>query len=255
MRRYKIIDALFEEGFVLLSRGDYVDCCDKWLAAWELIKELFTERIAKDISDLDRKYKWKHYPGNYVQYLKMELHNAGVEDKTYHHKRIVYCKELLHWSGTDELLINNTRIALGEAHYDSGDESGGEQLFKEWIHEDPDCGWAYSGWADCCRLHSIGEQYEKAEEILLAGYARSELRDSEYVVDGLINLYEDMGKTDKANDFKKIHSELQPNHAEEANNHKPTPVRVVKIGRNALCPCGSGKKYKKCCGNEVRDRK
>lgn len=25
-------------------------------------------------------------------------------------------------------------------------------------------------------------------------------------------------------------------------------VRSVKIGRNAPCPCGSGKKYKKCCG-------
>ena len=24
-----------------------------------------------------------------------------------------------------------------------------------------------------------------------------------------------------------------------------------KIGRNALCPCGSGKKYKKCCGKEM----
>jgi len=22
----------------------------------------------------------------------------------------------------------------------------------------------------------------------------------------------------------------------------------VKLGRNDLCPCGSGKKYKKCCG-------
>ena len=22
----------------------------------------------------------------------------------------------------------------------------------------------------------------------------------------------------------------------------------VKVGRNAPCPCGSGKKYKKCCG-------
>jgi preprotein translocase subunit SecA len=22
-----------------------------------------------------------------------------------------------------------------------------------------------------------------------------------------------------------------------------------KVGRNELCPCGSGKKYKKCCGN------
>ena len=26
------------------------------------------------------------------------------------------------------------------------------------------------------------------------------------------------------------------------------PVHVEKIGRNAPCPCGSGKKYKKCCG-------
>jgi hypothetical protein len=26
------------------------------------------------------------------------------------------------------------------------------------------------------------------------------------------------------------------------------PVRVTKIGRNEPCPCGSGKKYKKCCG-------
>lgn len=26
------------------------------------------------------------------------------------------------------------------------------------------------------------------------------------------------------------------------------PRRVVKVGRNAPCPCGSGKKYKKCCG-------
>ena len=33
----------------------------------------------------------------------------------------------------------------------------------------------------------------------------------------------------------------------EMNPKTPT-VRVEKVGRNALCPCGSGKKYKKCCG-------
>ena len=27
-----------------------------------------------------------------------------------------------------------------------------------------------------------------------------------------------------------------------------TPRTVQKIGRNDPCPCGSGKKYKKCCG-------
>ena len=29
----------------------------------------------------------------------------------------------------------------------------------------------------------------------------------------------------------------------------PKPVEVEKkVGRNEPCPCGSGKKYKKCCG-------
>jgi tetratricopeptide (TPR) repeat protein len=34
--------------------------------------------------------------------------------------------------------------------------------------------------------------------------------------------------------------------ASKANDEKP---RNRKIGRNAPCPCGSGKKYKKCCLN------
>ena len=31
----------------------------------------------------------------------------------------------------------------------------------------------------------------------------------------------------------------------------PKPVKVEKkIGRNEPCPCGSGKKHKKCCGSQ-----
>ena len=29
---------------------------------------------------------------------------------------------------------------------------------------------------------------------------------------------------------------------------KPKPLVSTKIGRNEPCPCGSGAKYKKCCG-------
>ena len=29
---------------------------------------------------------------------------------------------------------------------------------------------------------------------------------------------------------------------------KPQPLSVAKTGRNDPCPCGSGRKYKKCCG-------
>ena len=38
-------------------------------------------------------------------------------------------------------------------------------------------------------------------------------------------------------------------HGESGGGSKPQPARrAAKIGRNQPCPCGSGKKYKKCCG-------
>lgn len=39
--------------------------------------------------------------------------------------------------------------------------------------------------------------------------------------------------------------ELSPHTFDEKTGQK---VKVLDVGRNAACPCGSGKKYKKCCG-------
>jgi preprotein translocase subunit SecA len=36
--------------------------------------------------------------------------------------------------------------------------------------------------------------------------------------------------------------------AQQATRTVVAPRSVTKVGRNELCPCGSGKKYKKCCG-------
>ncbi|EFB90395.1 preprotein translocase, SecA subunit [Pyramidobacter piscolens W5455] len=36
-----------------------------------------------------------------------------------------------------------------------------------------------------------------------------------------------------------------------AGGERPQPVRVKKVGRNDPCPCGSGKKYKNCCGRNL----
>ena len=37
----------------------------------------------------------------------------------------------------------------------------------------------------------------------------------------------------------------------EPDADTPVPTRDAKVGRNDPCPCGSGKKYKKCCGVTV----
>ena len=48
-------------------------------------------------------------------------------------------------------------------------------------------------------------------------------------------------------EFRKVDGRWYFWDAEVAVHHEP--VRVgPKVGRNDVCPCGSGKKYKKCCG-------
>ncbi len=46
---------------------------------------------------------------------------------------------------------------------------------------------------------------------------------------------------------------LEPDEPEDISDlekllNPSQPVKSVKIGRNDPCTCGSGKKYKKCCG-------
>ena len=44
-------------------------------------------------------------------------------------------------------------------------------------------------------------------------------------------------------------SDIVSQAAEDVNKPRPKPVRTgPKVGRNDPCPCGSGKKYKNCCG-------
>ena len=44
-------------------------------------------------------------------------------------------------------------------------------------------------------------------------------------------------------------SDIVSEAAAAAGQAKPKPVRTgPKVGRNDPCPCGSGKKYKQCCG-------
>jgi len=37
--------------------------------------------------------------------------------------------------------------------------------------------------------------------------------------------------------------------ATTANNRPDAAAAARKVGRNDPCPCGSGRKYKKCCGS------
>ena len=54
---------------------------------------------------------------------------------------------------------------------------------------------------------------------------------------------------------ERVVQEMSASHASASGEEEPKkkePVRKAPtVGRNELCPCGSGKKYKNCCGREV----
>jgi len=76
------------------------------------------------------------------------------------------------------------------------------------------------------------------------------------IKEGVVDLFfkTKIKPADKAGVFSEspknfVHSRYTPLAKDSKNNASSLPKpENNKVGRNALCPCGSGKKYKKCCG-------
>ena len=198
-------------------------------------------------------YPFTDYLSNYAQDLVFELHNAGVDDPSYHEKRIKYCSELLEYCGDHQDIIENTRRAIAETYSFLGDMDTCGRLFEEWLHGDPNWGWGYIGWSDCYCLYKTGpNNYEKGEEILHMALAQPGLRDKVDVITRLINIYTDLQNTEKVHEYKALLRKTMPEASPTSLYYKPAPViKPNKTGRNEPCPCGSGKKYKKCCGAKM----
>jgi tetratricopeptide (TPR) repeat protein len=86
--------------------------------------------------------------------------------------------------------------------------------------------------------------------------------DRDGVLERLVPLLRELGRDDEADalieseeNAEKARKERYQKYEREethtpalVDKQKPMPVTASKIGRNEPCPCGSGKKYKKCCG-------
>lgn len=96
-------------------------------------------------------------------------------------------------------------------------------------------------------MQNIGANLEKAEKIFSLALTVKDLRDRADVIDRAIEIYQDLGKDQRATELT---AELDQLTASKTMSpyQMPAPSRADHIGRNEPCPCGSGKKYKKCCG-------
>jgi hypothetical protein len=114
---------------------------------------------------------------------------------------------------------------------------------EENLRDMPDDTWvlikAGDVFEDCGHSERAVELYRQALGMAEDGHAR------DGVYERLVPLYERLGRSEEAEELARGRDR------ERAEvDDTPAPPRSapsVKVGRNSPCPCGSGKKFKKCC--------
>lgn len=282
---FERLDDEMQAGYELLETRQVVPACQRWLDAWTDVLRLLDKAQIQSIADFDDRFRGSQSLFNWMQDLEDELWNAGLEDRQFLTARIRVCEEgLRRFRADDALLTENWRRALAESYYELGETDTAEALYREWLKADSRWGWGWIGWSDCSRFTRTElRDLQRAEHRLREGLSTADVRDRRDLVERLADLYEEEGRDEEAQEFRRqAHrsapaadttldvrpggrvlrhkttitfggdglplSELSNVATHLRGSSSPVTVGRQKVGRNEPCPCGSGRKFKKCCG-------
>jgi tetratricopeptide (TPR) repeat protein len=285
---FEMLDDKMQAGYELNSSVNVEAACRVWLEAWDDVLYLFDKAGSAAIGEFDDRFLGTQSLFNWIQELEIELWNAGLEDRQFLTSRVAVCEEGLKiFDPEDKLLRENCRRALAESHFNLSETGKTDWLYREWLNTDPQWGWGWIAWSDCYRFTRTElRNLHKAEELLREGLSIAGVRDFHDLAERLSDLYEDQGRVDEA---KEIRRQAERNSREIqqtieilpdakvvrrktigafgdnglplnelpklANLFRASSAHVAgnrqKIRRNDPCPCGSGKKFKKCCAGDM----
>lgn len=271
---FEMLDDRIQEGYDAYDRKEPLETARLWLQAWHDVQDLMQTFEIESIDEFDILFGGSQSVFNWVQDFSDALSWAVRTEPSLANERIAVCRTVLKIAEsheTDGSLIDGFRRGLAESLADAGEISTAEQLYTEWMHEAPWWGWGWIGWADIYHLFACEGHKDpaKAEQILKDGLAVPEVEDREHILERLAILYAETGRNEEAAQMRKQQADereaerlgrnatRQPHDVDsdaalpdDVAWHPSTTIRNTgpKVGRNAPCPCGSGKKYKKCCG-------
>jgi hypothetical protein len=252
---------LLTRGYDAYRNNDAAGACGPWLEAWPLFLKLLDEKGWRSIREFDERLDPKWLASNWVQDLEASLWNGGLKESRLFHDGIRYASEFLErFPAENDLTVENMRRAMASFHCRLGETERVDALYEEWLSRDPQWGWGWIGWSDCYRFDCGNLDPAKAEGLLQRGLSTPNVRDEIDVLERLLDLYESQGRDEEAGPIRERlerdatlddnpYASDDDEPAEEFFDPGIEPIRRgPKIGRNQPCPCGSGKKYKKCCG-------
>jgi tetratricopeptide (TPR) repeat protein len=280
---FEVLDDRMQNGYELLKTSGAVAACRIWLEAWHDVLRLLDNAGIQSIEEFDERFRGTQSLFNWIQDLESELWNAGLDDRQFLTARIAMCEEAMRrFPSDDSLMVENRRRAVAESYFELGETDKADALYREWLSADPCWGWGWIGWSDRYRFTRTEVDLNRYEQILREGFAIADVRDRADIADRLADVCEERGHDEEAKELRrqaersatavevsrtvssagkvlrrKTHvnfggaglplSELS-NVAGMLRETPMAPITRQKVGRNEPCPCGSGKKYKKCCG-------
>jgi tetratricopeptide (TPR) repeat protein len=283
---FELLDDKMQAGYDLLASGGATAACRTWLDAWRDVLHILDKSGMQSIREFDERFGGTQSLFNWIQDLEDALWNAGLENRQFLTARIAMCEEgLRRFPTDDELMTENRRRALADSYYELGETGKAEALYHDWLQLDPRWGWGWIGWSDCHRFTRTElRDGARSEQLLREGLAIADVRDRSDLVERLADLCEEQGRVDEADELRrdakrsaaamktslsvsssgtvlrqktKINfggeglslSELSNVAATLRGTSPSAPTARPKVGRNDPCPCGSGKKFKKCCAS------
>lgn len=246
---FEMLDDKMYLGYMLLEKRETEEACNIWWDAWNDIVCLMNQHNISGIDDFNNKFKGTQSVFNWAFDFEMELHNAGINDASFVQKTIDFCSEYIKRSeDKQQVNIQNMKLTIAESYISLGKQNEGDALFESYLKKDPEWGCGWIGWSDCYWIFHGNKHnnYEKAEAILKMALSVEGLRDREDVLERLMKLYSGNERNEEADAIERELIELE----ERENLVRDDIQQAVstKVGRNEPCTCGSGKKYKKCCG-------
>lgn len=243
-------DELVQAGYEAQIKRNETQMITMWWEAWSVFQDIMKSAEMKmSVSSLMESQDYQYPIDAWLQDLEMELGNTGE-----HEKRMEFCQKILEmfdWTYDDG---DGFRGAIGEELYASGKIEEGKAWFENWLRKEPNNSDALNRYSWCiqeqegaesayalvrkkviecsCTIHNY-MLFERAK--LLARHL-NEKKDLTWIEKQLKSFNDSVEKVDMYDDFSM--PVQQP------------IVKEAKIYPNDPCPCGSGKKYKKCCGRK-----
>ena len=234
MGKDEILQAI-QDGYKGFSSGRTEEVAAIWLPAWNAARDLLAQKGCKSEKEI-RDFLGEDFL-NWFFDLDVVLMENGM-----HNERLDFNRYLMAMPGY--LDPDNPRMNVAESLASLNRLEEAESMLSGWLEADPFWG---SGWT--CRANILldNDRKDRALEIIEQGMTMME---SSADADNLELFYQNaelvyrrLGKMEKAD-----YCARKARESSSDIESKQMPAVSIKVGRNDPCPCGSGKKYKKCCG-------